>query len=246
MGGLPLRTPTHRRLGEPLPHQQANAAHAHPLPESLPLPQGGCPPRGLCGIRQNFSCLFPCKGQVAYVLLTRAPVAGGRSRSSSPAAPRLACVKPVASVHPEPGSNSSLLLILFFSFQKLTRQVNYLFACDTRLPERLIPGGSSLIELESEIDLRLRSPAHPVREPAAFALVLLRFYCIRFNVLCFAPAAVPFRKRVQSYGIKYPFSKFSDTFNIYLTLQAPQVPLPAFADTKIIYNHQFCKSFLTG
>ena len=31
------------------------------------------------------------------------------------AAPRLACVKPVASVHPEPGSNSSLL-ILFYTF----------------------------------------------------------------------------------------------------------------------------------
>ena len=28
-------------------------------------------------------------------------------------APRLACVKPVASVHPEPGSNSSLLYLLF-------------------------------------------------------------------------------------------------------------------------------------
>ena len=33
-----------------------------------------------------------------------------------PAAPRLACVKPVASVHPEPGSNSPLLLFcLLFS-----------------------------------------------------------------------------------------------------------------------------------
>ena len=31
------------------------------------------------------------------------------------AAPRLACVKPVASVHPEPGSNSSLY-IFFFTF----------------------------------------------------------------------------------------------------------------------------------
>ena len=29
------------------------------------------------------------------------------------AAPRLACVKPVASVHPEPGSNSSLLICFF-------------------------------------------------------------------------------------------------------------------------------------
>ena len=30
-----------------------------------------------------------------------------------PAAPRLACVKPVASVHPEPGSNSSLLKLFY-------------------------------------------------------------------------------------------------------------------------------------
>ena len=30
------------------------------------------------------------------------------------AAPRLACVKPVASVHPEPGSNSSLLICFLY------------------------------------------------------------------------------------------------------------------------------------
>ena len=52
------------------------------------------------------------------MLLTRAPVAGKVRQASLPAAPRLACVKPVASVHPEPGSNSSLLFILFFFFFK--------------------------------------------------------------------------------------------------------------------------------
>ena len=31
----------------------------------------------LCGIRPNFSGLSPCGGQVAYVLLTSAPVAVG-------------------------------------------------------------------------------------------------------------------------------------------------------------------------
>ena len=30
MGDLPLRTPIHRRLGEPLPHQLPNGTHAHP------------------------------------------------------------------------------------------------------------------------------------------------------------------------------------------------------------------------
>ncbi len=34
-----------------------------------------------------------------------------------PDAPRLACVKPAASVHPEPGSNSPLLYLVFFPSQ---------------------------------------------------------------------------------------------------------------------------------
>ena len=86
----------------------------------------------LRGIRPDFSGLSPCCGQVAYVLLTRAPVAGGIASLLSPAAPRLACVKPVASVHPEPGSNSSLLFILFFFFflqkSKIPRLLSLFFA----------------------------------------------------------------------------------------------------------------------
>ena len=33
--------------------------------------------RDICGISRNFSRLSPCEGQVAYALLTRAPVAAG-------------------------------------------------------------------------------------------------------------------------------------------------------------------------
>ena len=47
-----------------------------------------------------------------YAPVRRSPA---KVASYLPAAPRLACVKPVASVHPEPGSNSSLY-ILSFSF----------------------------------------------------------------------------------------------------------------------------------
>ena len=50
------------------------------------------------------------------MLLTRAPVAGRSALLLSPDAPRLACVKPAASVHPEPGSNSPLLYIFSDSF----------------------------------------------------------------------------------------------------------------------------------
>ena len=38
MGDLPLRTPTHRRLGGPLPRQLANVPHAHPSPINLSSP----------------------------------------------------------------------------------------------------------------------------------------------------------------------------------------------------------------
>ena len=38
--------------------------------------------------------------------------------ATKPAAPRLACVMPTASVHPEPGSNSPLYN--FLSFEKIT------------------------------------------------------------------------------------------------------------------------------
>ena len=58
------------------------------------------------GINLTFARLSRSRSQVAYALLTRAPVA---DKVLLPlAAPRLACVRPVASVHPEPGSNSSL------------------------------------------------------------------------------------------------------------------------------------------
>ena len=141
MGDLPLRTPTHRRLGGPLPRRLANATHAHPTPELLPLTLRRCLPKVLRGIRRNFFRLSPCAGQVAYVLLTRAPVAGREKQAFLPAAPRLACVKPVASVHPEPGSNSPLLylvLFFFFCFRKTLNQQISVFPCAQRLTVRFI------------------------------------------------------------------------------------------------------------
>ena len=53
------------------------------------------------------------------------------------AAPRLACVKPAASVHPEPGSNSSLYnsLYLFVCPASLTLLALLLFACLYLFPQ---------------------------------------------------------------------------------------------------------------
>ena len=62
----------------------------------------------LWGIRRRFHRLCPSHGYVAHALRTLVPVAA--SVLLHRAAPRLACVKPAASVHPEPGSNSSLYI----------------------------------------------------------------------------------------------------------------------------------------
>jgi hypothetical protein len=35
VGDLPLKTPTHRCLGKPLPYQLANGTHAHLVPPEL-------------------------------------------------------------------------------------------------------------------------------------------------------------------------------------------------------------------
>ena len=64
------------------------------------------------------------------------PCAGRRQRYCYlSAAPRLACVRPVASVHPEPGSNSSLYLFFFFiipSKRHLTELTSFsLLSCTT-------------------------------------------------------------------------------------------------------------------
>ncbi len=74
----PLRSAIHRSLGEPLPHQQANGAQAHPQargPEGAPsLTTYPCGSAALSGISPALAGLYRAHGQVAYVLLTRSPL----------------------------------------------------------------------------------------------------------------------------------------------------------------------------
>ena len=87
-------------------------------------PQGHAAPRRyavLVGISPGYP---PAGGRshTCYSPVRRSPAG---EASFAPAAPRLACVKPVASVHPEPGSNSPLLFILRFSFSSFVRKANF-------------------------------------------------------------------------------------------------------------------------
>ena len=97
----PLRPAMHHRLGGPLPRQQTNAPQVHPrpIPERM-FHRKKMPPSCTSGFVLRFQSVFPVRGQVPYVLLTRSPLETRRSLV------RLACIRHAASVHPEPGSNS--------------------------------------------------------------------------------------------------------------------------------------------
>ena len=107
MGDPPLRAPTYRSLGKPLPYQLTNRTHAHLLPPELSSLNNAI--QRSYGVLFNISIDYP---PVEGRLHTRyAPVRRSSAEASFPVTPRLACVKPAASVHPEPGSNSSLLFL---------------------------------------------------------------------------------------------------------------------------------------
>ena len=87
-----------------------------PPREGGPTPPAPGGARGSRGITPPFGGLDPGAGQVAYALLTRPPLV--RAPRGAPTA-RLACVRPAASVHPEPGSNSPLDMIVSTTFSSV-------------------------------------------------------------------------------------------------------------------------------
>ena len=76
-----------------------------------------------------------------YSPVRRSPT---NSIATTLAAPRLACVKPVASVHPEPGSNSSLLLSCLFIFY-FENSDNSLLLYQNKAPEVLIDSADFIV-----------------------------------------------------------------------------------------------------
>jgi hypothetical protein len=100
VGDHPLRSPRHRRLGGPLPRQLANVTQPHPEPINL-YQLNDAVLLGYAVLIRLSAGYPPVQGR----LVTRyAPVRHYGIATTV----RLACIRPAASVHPEPGSNSPL------------------------------------------------------------------------------------------------------------------------------------------
>ena len=132
VGDRPLRSPTHRRLGGPSPRLPSNGTHARPRPPLGFIPRR-MPSRGTMAYYPAFPPAIRLSGvgciRVAHPCATLMPPEG-----DNPV--RLACIRPAASVHPEPGSNSSLYYCSYSNFSSESR-------VPPRCPSQgLAPGGS--------------------------------------------------------------------------------------------------------
>ena len=135
-------------LSDPLPivdqvgrHPACHLMGRMPVPRRVSaLPLEGCPPRGPWRITRRFHRLSACRGWVAYALRTRPPLSC--PRRGTPV--RLACIRPAASVHPEPGSNSSLYYCFYLiDFCLMGSAFLYLLRFLIRQPVR--PRGSPAV-----------------------------------------------------------------------------------------------------
>ena len=112
VGDRPPRSPSHRRLGGPSPRRLSNGTHAPPPPPQLSSPRDAPKARHPASPRVSAGCTRAGGG-----LHTRyAPVRHCPGPPRGTRAVRLACIRPAASVHPEPGSNSSLYIVTLDSF----------------------------------------------------------------------------------------------------------------------------------
>ena len=106
----PLRPAMHRRLGEPLPLQPANAPQVH-LHAGLLSPF----PKRRCLLFAHPVSASVSRSSPAHA--GRFPTCYSPVRHSYPKiSVRLACIRHAASVHPEPGSNSPFDIDSFFLF----------------------------------------------------------------------------------------------------------------------------------
>ena len=151
------------------------------------------PPEDVCGISRNFSRLSPCEGQVAYALLTRAPVA-----DRSVATPSLPLDLHVLSL--------SLAFILSQDQTLRCLSCSFVFLCHS---------DSQTNNLGSSRHLRSFSLDGGL-PPSSFVLSLYR-------IISMFSAPFPFRKAVTKVLPLFLTAKFFANFFFKFLFQEPRV-----------------------
>ena len=111
VAGRPLRPAADRGLGGPLPRQLTNQTRAHPVPPEF-FTQSHAAPRAYAVLAAVSGCYPPVRGRLPtrYSPVRHSVTEASPRRDPLPCFVRLACVKHAASVHPEPGSNSHVVM----------------------------------------------------------------------------------------------------------------------------------------
>ena len=166
-----------------------------PIPvRPKPFLPPGCPGGMYAGLARLSAGCPPDRGRLhtCYSPVRRSPA---EKASFLPAAPRLACVKPAASVHPEPGSNSPLFYV------SVLRRIS-----------RIVRPGLPVLS---------RAPAKPAPRRDGAEAPLLPLSCgIAVNVLGHPGEPRPPSQagpvpvlRVQSYDLSPEHANFPRTFS---------------------------------
>ena len=179
----------------------------------------GCPGRIYAGLALLSEGCPPDRGRLhtCYSPVRRSPAEGA---SSFPAAPRLACVKPAASVHPEPGSNSPLLVYHSFLFSTRWRPPFRMASVCLR-PDHPPCGFCLVTSIDG--DFRSVSPCLCLYGPDDVSIRPVLSCGIVVNVLSFCSrvaACVVSRLRLQNYNRFSPSASLFMFFSIFLFFRA--------------------------
>ena len=134
--------------------------------------------------------------------------------SFNPAAPRLACVRPAASVHPEPGSNSPLYKMFCFKSLALISKVLFEIYSLARVEKTFSCSNTSKNAVQY-ITIRTISLFCPGADPSIFSLVLTAdfFFSGKWcKDKCYFLNHQNFSKKI--------FRKFSEPFCLSLLIEA--------------------------
>ena len=186
-----------------------------------PLNPKGCPSELLRGIRRNFFRLSPCYGQVPYVLLTRAPVAGGSIATSPlPLDLHVLSLSLAFILSQDQTLRCCLYIFLFFFIKKSKAKIQTVcsvisFCFHRNLRDRRDRSPLSLTDYRSKRRILEIDRDRFFYRVEDLTLVLLRYVAnISMFSRCFLDRRGGQWKTLQRYNLYLNLANFSEDFNL--------------------------------